>query len=229
MEIRAAVFDLFGTLLDISSLASFCAPIVGSERADEFVRLWRDKQIAYSFAASLMERYEDFDAITSRALDYALGSLGSSPSAASRATLAGAWLELRPYSDATVGLEALRSRRIRTAVLTNGTLATAKRALAQSGLDAFLDDVWSVDEIGVYKPSPRVYSLACERTGLEPARIAFVSSNGWDATGAANFGFCVVWCNRRGAPAETLGIPPAATVRTLDDVAELVALRSSSK
>ncbi|MBV8073869.1 MAG: haloacid dehalogenase type II [Candidatus Eremiobacteraeota bacterium] len=221
-RIRLVVFDLFGTLLDIASLSALAAPIVGAERADDFVRIWREKQIAYSFAASLMGRYEDFDTITRCALDYALASLGLAPTAAMRATLNEGWFELRPHPDATLGLEGLRSQRIRTAVLTNGTLGTAKRALANAGLAEFLDDVWSVDEIGIYKPSPRVYALVCERTGLQPARVAFVSSNGWDATGAAAFGFFVVWCNRRGVPAEAFGPPPAATVRTLDELAALV-------
>ena len=218
----AVVFDLFGTLLDIASLSAIAAPFVGAARADAFVAAWRDKQIAYSFAASLMERYETFDAITESALDYALAAFELRPKPEERRTLAGAWLELRPYPDAVVALEALRSRRVRTAVLTNGTLATAKRALSKSGLLELLGDVWSVDEVGIYKPARAVYALATTRMALPPERITFVSSNGWDATGAAAFGFRVVWCNRRGLPRETFGDAPAHVVTTLDELAALL-------
>jgi 2-haloacid dehalogenase len=223
MRPGAVVFDLFGTLLDITSLASIAATFVGEANAEPVVTRWRDKQIAYAFASSLMQRYDDFDALTSRALDYALASLGIALALDARMRLCDGWLELRPYPDAVVALEALRSRGVRTAVLTNGTLGTAKRALANSGLDRYLDDVWSVDEVGVYKPAPDVYRIATTRTGLQPAAIAFVSSNGWDATGAAAFGFRVIWCNRRALPAETLAPPPAHVVTSLDSLATLLA------
>lgn len=222
MKPGAVVLDLFGTLLDISSLATMVATFVGVPNAETLVSRWRDKQIAYAFASSLMQRYDDFDSITGRALDYALASLGLSPEPAVRERMCDGWLELRPYPDAIIALEALRSRNTRTAVLTNGTLATAKRALANSGLDRYLDDIWSVDEVGVYKPAPDVYRIATARTGLRPAEIAFVSSNGWDATGAAAFGFRVVWCNRRALPAETLPPPPAHVVTSLDALASLL-------
>lgn len=222
MKKQAVVFDLFGTLLDITSLAAIAAPIVGAQDAEAFVARWRDKQISYAFASTLMQRYEDFDSITMHALDYALASFDLAIDRDGREALADGWLQLLPYLDAVSALEALRSRGIRTAVLTNGTPGTAKRALAKSGLDAYLDAVWSVDEVREYKPSPAVYGIATARLRLEPSAIAFVSSNGWDATGAAAFGLHVIWCNRRGLPPETLQPPPAHVVSTLDGLAELL-------
>ena len=221
MKVGAVVFDLFGTLLDISSLRTIVATLVGKEHAETLVARWREKQIAYAFAISLMGRYADFDELTSLALDYALAVLHISPQQEIRRKLCDAWLELRPYPDATLALEALRSRGVRTAVLTNGTLATAKRALANSSLDALLHDVWSVDEVRRYKPAREVYAIAVTHLGLSADRIGFVSSNGWDATGAAAFGFRVVWCNRSESPAETLPPPPAHSVTSLDAVADL--------
>ena len=223
MRPGAVVFDLFGTLLDITSLGSIAAAFVGEANAEPLVSRWREKQIAYAFASSLMQRYEDFDALTSRALDYALASLEVSLAPEARLRLCDGWLELRPHPDAVVALEALQSHDVRTAVLTNGTPATAKRALANSGLDRYLGDVWSVDEVRIYKPAPDVYRIATARTRLRPAAIAFVSSNGWDATGAAAFGFRVIWCNRRALPAETLTPPPTHIVTSLDSLATLLA------
>lgn len=218
MNVDAVVFDLFGTLLDISSLGTIVGTLLGREHADGLVERWRQKQIAYAFSISLMDRHADFDEITALALDYSLSSLKLKPDRQVRRKLCDAWLELRPYPDATPALEALRSRSIRTAVLTNGTIATAKRALGYSGLDALLNDVWSIDEVQRYKPSPEVYALAEARLGALTDRIGFVSSNGWDATGAAAYGFRVVWCNRTGAPQETLPPPPQHVVSSLEEI-----------
>lgn len=221
MSVDAVVFDLFGTLLDIASLRATVANVIGDQQAGELVKRWREKQIAYAFASTLMDRYQDFDAITAIALDYVLDELQVGLADEGRKRLCDAWLELRPYRDATLVLEALRSRGKRSAVLTNGTLATAKRALANSGLDALLSDVWSVDEVKKYKPAREVYALASSRLGRGPSQIAFVSSNGWDATGAAAFGFRVVWCNRGRLPKETLAPPPAHIVTSLQEVAAI--------
>lgn len=224
MSVEAVVFDLFGTLLDIASVRHIAAMLIGEEKARELVPRWRDKQIAYSFAASLMNSYVDFDRITALALDYSLAAVGADLDARARRTLCDGWLSLEPHPDATLALEAVRSRGKRAAVLTNGTIATAKRALANSGLDSLLTDVWSVDQVRRFKPAPEVYEIAVRGFGLPKERIGFVSSNGWDATGAAAFGFRVVWCNRSGLPNETLPPSPAHIVRSLDNLAEILQL-----
>jgi len=218
MSVHAVVFDLFGTLLDITSLRTLVGTMLGKQNAEAVVQGWRDKQIGYSWTATLMDRYEDFDILTARALDYTLAALEIEADAETRTKLCDGWLELRPYPDATLTLEALRSRGMRTATLTNGTLATAKRALANTGLDSLLDDVWSVDEVRKFKPAPQVYAMACMRFGKQPPQIGFVSSNAWDATGAAAFGFQVAWCNRSGLPSETMPPAPAHIVTSLQEV-----------
>jgi 2-haloacid dehalogenase len=222
MIVDAVIFDLFGTLLDIASLRNIAVTILGEDLAAQLVPRWRDKQISYSFAATLMNRYVDFDTITELALDYALAASGANLDARTRRALADGWLSLRPHPDATPALEALRSRNVRCAVLTNGTLATAKRALANSGLDTLLGDVWSVDEVRRFKPAPEVYAFARERFAVAAERIAFVSSNGWDATGAAAFGFRVIWCNRSGAPGETMPPQPAHVVTSLESLPQIL-------
>lgn len=224
MIVDAVIFDLFGTLLNIASLRNVAATIVGADVAEQLVPRWRDKQISYSFAATLMNRFVDFDSITSLALDYSLALVGSAPDARARRALVDAWLSLEPHPDATLALEALRSRGVRCAVLTNGTLATAKRALASSGLDILLSDVWSVDEVRRFKPAPEVYAFARERIGSPAERVGFVSSNGWDATGAAAFGFRVIWCNRSGAPRETLPPEPAHVVTSLESLPQILGI-----
>jgi 2-haloacid dehalogenase len=216
----AYVFDLYGTLVNYGSLVDRLAATCGT-RAAEILDAWRTKQIAYSFAASLMERYVDFDRITDAALAYVAERAGISLDATSRAALVDAWSSLPAYSGVPETLAALGARGAKLAILTNATPTALARTLATTPLGVTFDATISIDEVRVYKPSRAVYALAAARLGIErPASIAFVSSNGWDATGAAAFGFSAIWCNRSGLPAETMGPAP---VRTISSFAELLA------
>jgi 2-haloacid dehalogenase len=217
----AVVCDLYGTLLDIATLRDRVAA-AGIARADAFVATWRAKQIAYSWCAALMNEYCDFDVLTKRALDFALAAYDAPLAPADAADLAAAWLDLPPYPDAAAALASLRSRGIALAVLTNGVRASAERALRAGGMRELVDDLLSVESVRTYKPHPSVYALVTERYACEPERIVFVSSNGWDATGAAAFGFRVAWCNRTNETPETLGFPPWVTVSGLSELAERV-------
>lgn len=210
------VFDLYGTLVDYASLRDKFAGIANDP--DAFVLAWRQKQLAYSFAATLMERYTDFDTLTAHAFDYVAAAHRLTFDAAARAAAIDAWSHLPAFADARATLEALRARGAKTAVLSNGTPHALARTLATAGLTEHFDAVLSVDTVRKFKPHPAVYRLATERFATSPERIAFVSSNGWDATGAAEFGFSVRWCNRSGAPAETFGEPPERTISSLGEL-----------
>jgi 2-haloacid dehalogenase len=220
MPPAVVVFDLFGTLLDISSLRSAIAPLCDDPAA--FVATWREKQIAYAFASAVMDRYEDFDAITGYALQYAAAKYDVRLGDAQHAELVRAWAAADAYPDARAAVDDLRAAGHRCAVLTNGTPVTSHAALERSGLAPLLDDVLFVGRAGVYKPDHRVYALVTERYAVAADDVVFVTSNGWDATGATAFGFRVAWCNRGGAPAETFGPPPRWTIAGLDALAALL-------
>jgi 2-haloacid dehalogenase len=207
------VFDLFGTLVDYSSLASRYASVALDPAA--FVRDWRQKQLAYSFAATLMDRYADFDVVTAAAFRYAAALHGIPNDDAAVAAAAAAWSSLPAFADAPAALAAARSRGFRTAVLSNGTPTQIAATIEACGFADSLDAVLSVDAAERFKPHPDVYRLVLDRFGVTPDRVTFVSSNGWDATGAAEFGFRVVWCNRGGLPPETFGAPPVRTIASL--------------
>jgi 2-haloacid dehalogenase len=219
----AAVFDLFGTLLDIASLHDVAASVARDPVA--FVATWREKQIAYSFASAIMGTHEDFDTITALALRYAAAKFGVELDTLRRKRLVDAWFDMHAFDDVIPALTALRAQGIRCAVLTNGTPATAASATANAGIDELLDVVLSVESAGVFKPDQRVYELATTHYGVPADELLFVTSNGWDATGAATFGMPVAWCNRNGAPAETYGPAPRWTIAGLQD---LVAITSET-
>ena len=221
MPPAAVVFDLFGTLLDISSLRTAAAAVCLEPAA--FVATWREKQIAYAFASAIMDRYEDFDAVTGHALRFAAAKHGVSLDDAQHRTLVTAWERVQPYTDVMATLEALHARGVRCAVLTNGTRPTSTAAMKHAGIASFIEHTFYVDDAGVYKPNRRVYALVTDHYGVAPADIVFVTSNGWDATGGAAFGYRVAWCNRLGVPAETFGPPPTWTITTLTAIPNLLA------
>jgi 2-haloacid dehalogenase len=210
MKPAAILFDLFGTLLDIASLRTAAAKFTPDAAA--FVATWREKQLGYAFASAIMDRYENFDEITEKALRFAAARHGVTLSGADAAALAAQWRNVEPYPDARPALEALRQHGFRCAILTNGTLETANAALANAGIADTIDVTLTVDTAKIYKPSRHVYTLATEHYATTAEQLTFVTANGWDATGAAEFGLNVVWCNRVGAPAETFGARPAVTV-----------------
>lgn len=210
------VFDLYGTLVDYASLRDRFTGLANDP--DAFVLAWRQKQLAYTFAATLMDRYTDFDTITAHAFDYVAAAHRLTIDAETRAAATDAWSHLPAFGDAKATLETLRARGVKTAVLSNGTPTALARTLATAGLTDDFDAVLSVDTVRKFKPHPDVYRMATERFATSPERIAFVSSNGWDATGAAEFGFGVRWCNRNGAPAETFGEPPLRTISSLGEL-----------
>jgi 2-haloacid dehalogenase len=217
---KAVIFDLFGTLLDIASLATAAEKFTRDPAA--LVATWREKQLAYAFAATIMGRYEDFDALTDRALSFAAQRHGLDMGERAWEALGSEWERMRPFVDVPAALTLLRERGYACGVLTNGTPKTAAAALAASGLTGEIETTLSVESVRVYKPDRRVYDLACAHYGVPASELVFVTANGWDATGAAEFGLHVIWCNRAQAPAETFGAAPAAVVRTLTEIPALL-------
>ncbi|HVF63027.1 MAG TPA: haloacid dehalogenase type II [Casimicrobiaceae bacterium] len=214
-SVKALVFDAYGTLFDVHSVAGLAERLAPGHGAD-LAKLWRQKQLEYTWLGSLMERRGDFAAVTAQALDYAVSALMLPVDDAARAQLVDAWLDLTPYPDAIATLRRLKSRP--RWILSNGTRAMLDPLLARSGLREHLDGVLSVDEANVYKPSPRVYALAVDRLKLDPSQIGFVSANGWDAVGAKAFGFHVWWINRAGLPIDRHGPAPDSVIGELCEI-----------
>jgi 2-haloacid dehalogenase len=211
--VEAVFFDLFGTLLDLSALAGECE-IAAQGRGRELAARWRGLQLEFSWLRTTMGTFVDFDRVTADALEAAVAELDLEIPNAAAESLASAFERLPIHPAAPGVLERVRSSGVRTGVLTNGSRRTLTLVVARTGLDRMLDHVLSVDAIGRFKPDPAVYRLACEASGLDAAQIGFVTANGWDAAGAASFGFRVAWLrNDPSAPFPRVG-PPAPSTAT---------------
>jgi len=184
--------------------------------------LWRTKQLEYTWLRSLMGHYVDFWQVTGDALDFALDSCEIDSAASVRNDLMQAYLSLKTFAEVTATLTLLKKANIPTAILTNGSPAMIDAAVTSAGLDALIDHRLSVDELKIFKPDPRVYQLAVDALGIPADQIAFQSSNAWDASGAATFGFQVAWINRYGQAAERLPGRPVAEFSDLSGLAGLI-------
>ena len=218
--IEACVFDAYGTLFDVHSAVDRHRARLG-EAADSVSATWRAKQLQYTWLRSLMHRWTEFAEVTADALDFALDEAGVEDHDLRR-DLLDAYRSLECYPEVTRVLEALRDGGMRTAILSNGSRAMLDAAVTSAGIGSRLDAVLSVDEVHVYKPHPDVYGLACTRLGVQRREVCFLSSNAWDAAGAATFGFRVVWVNRFGQVREQLPDAPEVEVETLDPLPGLV-------
>jgi 2-haloacid dehalogenase len=194
------IFDAYGTLFDVHSAVAQLADRMGPD-AEQLSELWRQKQLEYSWTRSLMQRYADFWQITEEALDYAMARFGYHNSAL-RSALLRAYRELGAYPEVRDVLLAYRSLGVRVAVFSNATDSMLATALDAARLDDLVDVVYSAHSVGVFKPDVRVYAAAAKSFGVFGSEIAFHSSNGWDAAGAASCGWGAMWINRAGRPQE---------------------------
>ena len=193
MSIKAVVFDAYGTLFDIQSVAEVTEEAFPGY-GELITQIWRIKQLEYSWLRSLMRRYEDFSVITRDSLAYTLRCLGLQSETDVFDRIMDKYLHLELYPDAAATLAALRGRKL--AILSNASTEMLTTLVRNSGLDAMLDATISVDARHIFKPAPDAYALIEQRLGVAPAEVLFVSSNPWDACGAKAFGLTVAWIER---------------------------------
>ncbi len=218
--IRACVFDAYGTLFDYASAAAACRDLLGGT-LNPLNTLWREKQLQYTWLRSLQGKYADFWQVTGDALDFALETLGIG-SVNLRARLMNLYLALETFPEVPDMLKRIKAAGLKTAILSNGSPRMLAEAVANAKIGPLLDAVLSVEEVGIYKPHPKVYQLAVDRLRMPAAAFAFLSSNGWDAYGASAFGMQVVWCNRYGQRRERLPGTPEREIRSLAELPPLV-------
>jgi 2-haloacid dehalogenase len=222
-EISALVFDAYGTLFDVHSVASLAESLFPGKGA-ALSAAWRTKQLEYTWLRTLMGRYEDFNRVTASSLEWALEHLGlPSDDEASKRALVDQYRKLAMFPEVPAALEELSRKGRALAILSNGHPEMLNAVVEHNGLHGmFRGGVLSVHAVKEFKPAPSVYGIVEEQLGVPRALVGFVSSNGWDAAGAKSFGFRVFWVNRGGAPVERLGVRPDSIVKSLAELPALV-------
>lgn len=225
MPITTCIFDAYGTLFDVSAAARQAAaepdfPAL-ADRWPELAAHWRAKQLQYTWLRAITNAHTDFWTVTQEGLDWALEATGLADDARLRERLLALYWELQAYPEVPAMLAALKRAGFNTAILSNGSPDMLEGAVRSAGIGDTLDDVLSVETVGVFKPDARVYGLVNDRFGCASKEVLFVSSNGWDAACAAGFGFVSAWVNRAGEPVDRLPWKPAHILPDLTGIPAL--------
>jgi len=218
-NIEACVFDAYGTLFDVTAAAAHCKDELG-QKWEPLAEIWRTKQLNYTWLRSLMDEYVGFWQVTEDALSFALETLEINNEGL-KSRLLNLYQELDVYPEVSGVLRKLKQQGLTTAILSNGTDKMLDNAVRSADIGHDLDHVISVDRLKIYKPHPKVYKLAVDKLSLPAEKICFMSSNPWDISGGANFGFKAVWINRLGQRKERL---PGKFVAELNSLQELPTL-----
>jgi 2-haloacid dehalogenase len=221
MQIRAIVFDLYGTLYDLQAVARACEDAFPT-RGAALAQRWRQKQLEYSWLRSLMARYVPFDQITEAALLFSCTEQGLELDPATSRSLCQAWLHLTPFTDMPANVRRLKDAGLPLAILSNGARSMLDHVLVNSGMQWGFEHVISVDEVQLFKPHPLVYALAEQRLATSRDQVLFVSGNAWDAGAARLFGFQVCWVNRQQQPFDQLGAVPTVELPDLTQMVDWV-------
>lgn len=215
-NIKVCVFDAYGTLFDVHSASEKFKDTIGSDYTD-FSKLWREKQLEYSFLREIMDDYTDFINVTRDALNYACITFNIEDDTL-KDNLMNSYMELSAYPEIRSTLETLKDKNIKLAILTNGSYSMINNAVTSSSLGDLLDDVISVDELKIFKPNQKVYNMVLDRFSVQIDEVAFFSSNGWDIMGATKFGFRTFWINRFNKTPEESKFKPFAILENLSSI-----------
>ena len=225
MPITTCIFDAYGTLFDVAAAARTAANEPGRDAFKAhwpaIAEHWRLKQLQYTWLRAITGDHTDFWTVTRDGLDWALEAEGLADDTDLRERLLQLYWELEAYPEVPAMLHALKDNGMNTAILSNGSPDMLDGAVKSAGIGDVLDDVLSVESVGVFKPHASVYDLVGDRFGCAKSEVLFVSSNGWDAAAAAGYGFTTAWVNRAGAPMDRLPATPDHVLTDLTGIPEL--------
>lgn len=225
MTITTCIFDAYGTLYDVDSAARRIAQQPGrgylQDIWPELSEIWRQKQLQYSWLRAITGDHIDFWTVTQNGLDFAMEKLNLADDAVLREDLLALYWELAPFKEVPMMLATLKAKGFKTGILSNGSPDMLSGAVTSSGMETYLDAVLSVETVGVFKPNARVYELVLDHFGCSADQVLFVTSNGWDASGACGFGFQTAWVNRAGDPVDRLPNTPHHILENLSQIPSL--------
>ncbi len=218
-NVTACVFDAYGTLFDVNSAAAKCKEKLG-DKWENFANAWRTTQLEYTWLRSLMKKHKNFWQITEDSLDHAIETFNINKNM--RKELLNLYKELSPYPEVKECLDALKSKKIKKAILSNGTPDLLKGLVENNNIQSYFDNIISVEDVKIYKPDPRVYEMPIKKYNCKPQNICFLSSKTWDVSGGGVFGYNAVWVNRFNKIFDKLGYNPQYIINNLNQLLELV-------
>jgi 2-haloacid dehalogenase len=219
MKIKSVVFDAYGTLFDVNSAAEKCKDKIG-DRWEEFANFWRTTQLEYTWLRSLMKRHRNFWEITEDSLDKSMKMFNINKSM--RNELLNLYKILSPYPEVEQVLNNLKKRKFKLAILSNGTPALLRELVTSNGLNNFFDDLFSIEEVKVYKPHSKVYEIPVKKYDLKADEIFFLSANTWDVSGGGNYGYNSIWVNRNKSVFDILDYKPKNEINNLSQLLDIV-------
>jgi len=218
-NIKSIIFDAYGTLFDVNSAAEKCKDKIG-EKWENFASYWRTTQLEYTWLRSLMKRHKDFWQVTEDSLDKSMMAFKIDLSM--RNELLDLYKVLSTFQEVPEVLKSLKARNYKLGILSNGTHSLLNKLVKSNNLNDIFDDIFSIEEVGVYKPDSKVYSIPVKKYKIQKEEIAFLSSNTWDVSGGGNYGYNSIWVNRTGNIFDNLDYKPAEEIKSLEILPDLI-------
>ena len=218
-NIKAIIFDAYGTLFDVNSAAEKCKDKIG-DKWEGFANFWRTTQLEYTWLRSLMDRHKNFWQVTEDSLDKSMKVFDIDPSM--RNELLNLYKILSPYREVPSTLKALKEKKFKLAILSNGTPSLLDQLVKSNHLDNLFDDIFSIEQVGIYKPSSRVYDMPIKKYNISKSEVAFLSANTWDVSGGGNYGYQSIWVNRNNNIFDNLDFRPKYQITDLKKLIQLV-------
>ena len=218
-NIKAIIFDAYGTLFDVNSAAEKCKDKIG-DKWESFANFWRTTQLEYTWLRSLMERHKDFWQITEDSLDKSIRAFKIDSSM--RDELLNLYKVLSPFREVQETLKTLKEKKFKLAILSNGTPSLLNELVKSNKLEKLFDDIFSIEEVGIYKPSSKVYDIPLNKFKVEKNEVAFLSANTWDVSGGGNYGFNSIWVNRNNNVFDNLDYVPKHEIKDLHKLLDLI-------
>ena len=218
-NIKSIIFDDYGTLFDVNSAAERCKDKIG-DKWENFANFWRTTQLEYTWLRSLMKRHKDFWQITEDSLDKSMKTFNIDPSMKNE--LMNLYKVLSPFKEVPETLKTLKEKNFKLAILSNGTPALLYELVKSNKLDNLFDDIFSIEEVRIYKPDTKVYDLPVKKYKIEKKEIAFLSANTWDVSGGGNYGYQSIWINRNSNIFDNLDYKPRHEIKNLSELLKII-------
>ena len=218
-NVKAIIFDAYGTLFDVNSAAEKCKDKIG-DKWERFANFWRTTQLEYTWLRSLMDRHKNFWQVTEDSLDKSMKVFDIDPSM--RNELLNLYKVLSPFEEVPETLKTLKEKKFKLAILSNGTPSLLDELVKSNHLDNLFDDIFSIEQVGVYKPSSRVYDMPIKKYNINKSEVAFLSANTWDVSGGGNYGYQSIWVNRNNNIFDNLDFKPKYQISDLNKLIQLI-------